>query len=331
MEDSGCIDKPSLGSGYESGLGPGSHDEPDNVPTMENHHYLLASLLVQLIGSVAIIVPATVVIATIIYQKLFCKPHYCFVFSLMVCDIIIALTFALLHSFLYVYNQFAPVKATVSCYVESFFYIAPVASGFMVVNLTIDATLAVTYPLTYKKLMTKTKVFVLCLLAWLLAASLTLPSLSNPSLDVEVVDLCLCPHTLTLHIPFLIGRFVTGVLVVVLSTYLYWSVYKAKRKFNYLTGNDSTSQSLVVKLKKNIRFSITLLLIVTVDCSLRILQPAMSVILMYFDLMEMPTGTVILVSMSWVEYIDHPVVYGLMLHDVYKSLCCKSSNSVAPS
>ena len=330
MEGSGCINRCGLeaGSEFGSGSGLGLPNETDTTVTTPEHPYLLAFLLVQLIGSIAVIVPAVVVIATIIYRKLLSKSHYSFVVGLMICDIITTLPFSLLHSALYLYSQLTATKATASCYLLSFFYIAPVASGFMVVNLTIDAALAMTYPLKYKKLMTKTKVIALSVLAWILAASLTLPSLASSSLDTEVEDLHVCPPTVAPFLPLLVGRFTTAVLVIMLSAYLYWSAYKATKKIKYLTRRDSSNQSLIVKLQKNTRLSITLLLIVTVDCILRIARPALSIIAGYVGFYETPAFLVILVGTSWAEFINHPVVYGLMLHDVYQSLCCKNGNTV---
>jgi len=325
MEGSGGIGESSgLGSAYE---GSTSQNETEFEVTVSQHHYLLAFLLVELTCSIGTTVPAIVVIVTIVYQKLLSKPHYNFVVNLMICDIVAALPFASLHSFLYLHNQFAAVKKTVSCYSLNFFYIAPVASGFMVVNLIIDAALAITYPLKYKQLMTKTKVFALSVLAWVLAACLTLPGLASSSLDMEVEDLNLCPRVITPYLPLLVGRIVTAILVIVLSAYLYWSVYKAKKKIRYLTGKGGNAQSLIVKLKKNTRLSITLMLIVTVDCILRVGRPAMSIIV-YIGVFKTPAFLVVLAGISWLEFVNHPVVYGLMLHEVYRSICCKNGNNV---
>ena len=336
MEDSGYIKCRRLGAGceFESELESGSGLELPNVTetpvATSGYPYLLALLLVQLIGSAAVTVPAVVVIATIISRKLLSKSHYGFVVSLMICDIITVLPFPLLHTASYLYSHFTSTKAMVSCYLLSFLYIAPVASGFMVVNLTIDAALAMTYPLKYRKWMTKTKVIALSVLAWVLAASLSLPSLASSSLDKEVEDLHICPPTVSPFLPLLVGRFTTAILVIVLSAYLYWSAYKTKRKIKCLTRRNSTTQSLIVKLQKNTRLSITLLLIVTVDCILRIARPAMSLTVGYMGFYESPAFLVVLAGTSWMEFINHPVVYGLMLHDVYHSLCCKNGNTVTP-
>ena len=255
-------------------------------------------MLVQLIGTVATIVPAVVVIATIVYQKLLSKSHYGFVTCLMVCDIIKALSFSLLYTPLYLYNRSTAAKATLSCHLLGIVYIAPVASGFMVVNMATDAALAITYPLKYKKMMTNTKVATLSVLAWILASSLTLPILASSSLDVQVEDLNLCPPVIIPFLPLLVGRFTTALLIIMLSTYLYWSVYKMKNRIKYLTGRDDSTRSLIVKLKKNVRLSITLLLIVTVDCFLRISCPVMSIVAGLLGLYEIPAFLVILAGMS---------------------------------
>lgn len=332
MESGDCIGSSGLGSGYECGLesgsGSGLYNETETIVTASGSHYLLAFLFVQLTGTIAITVPAVVVIATIVHQELLSRSHFGFVVSLMICDIVAALPFPLLHSSLYLHNKFTSARATVSCCVLSFFYIAPVASGFMVVNLAIDAAIAMTYPLKYKTMMTKTKVIALSALAWGLAASLTLPLLTDSSLNVEVESLNLCPPVLIPYIPMLVGRFATALLVIVLSAYLYWSAYKTKKRIKDLAGRGGSARSLVVKLKKNIRLSITLLLIVTVDCILRIGRPAMSIIGSLLGLHENLAFLVVLAAMSWAEFVNHPVVYGLMLHEVYHSLCCKNNNNI---
>jgi len=327
MESSGCVNCFGLESDCGSGSGLGQPNETEITLTPRTYPYTLMLLFVQLLGSVGVIAPAVVVIATIIYRKLLSRSHYCFVFGLMICNIVTVLPFVLLHSALYLYNIFATAKAMVSCYLLSFFYIAPVASGFMVVNLAIDATLAMTYPLKYKGIMTRNKVIALSALAWILAASLTLPSLASPLLDEEVEDLHVCSPSVTPFLPLLVGRFITALLVIVFSAYLYWAAYKVKKKLKYLTGKDTKSQSLVVKLKKNIRLSITLVLIIAVDCVLRIGRPALSITVVSLGFYENPVFLIVFAGMSWVEFINHPVVYGLMLHDVYDSVCCKSTST----
>ena len=92
MEGSGCIGYSVLGSKHE--CGSGSHNGTETTVITSQHPYAFAFLLVQLIGTVAITVPAAVVIATIVYQKLLSKSHYGFVIGLMVCDIITALSFS---------------------------------------------------------------------------------------------------------------------------------------------------------------------------------------------------------------------------------------------
>ena len=91
MEGSGCIGYSAIGSEHE--CGSGSHNGTETTVITSQHPYAFAFLLVQLIGTVAITVPAVVVIATIVYQKLLSKSHYGFVIGLMVCDIITALSF----------------------------------------------------------------------------------------------------------------------------------------------------------------------------------------------------------------------------------------------
>ena len=294
----------ALGSEHE--CGSGSHNGTETIVTTSQHPCAFAFLLVQLIGTVAITVPAVVVIATIVYQKLLSKSHYGFVIGLMVCDIITALSFSLLHTPLYLYNRSTAAKATLSCRLLGIVYITPVASGFMVVNMATDAALAMTSPLKYKKMMTKTKVAILSVLAWILASSLTLPILISSSLDVQVEDLNFCPPVIIPFLPLLVGRFTTALLIIVLSAYLYWSVYKTKNRIKYLTGRDENTRSLIVKLKKNVRLSITLLLIITVDCFLRISHPAMSIVAGILGLYEIPAFLVILAGMSWLEFVNHP-------------------------
>lgn len=206
---------------------------------------------------------------------------------------------------MYLHNRSTAAKATLSCRLLGIVYIAPVACGFMVVNMATDAAVAMTYPLKYKKMMTKTKVAILSILAWILACSLTMPILISSSLDVQVEDLNLCPPVIIPFLPLLVGRFTTALLIIVLSAYLYWSVYKTKNRIKYLTGRDESTRSLIVKLKKNVRLSITLLLIVTVDCFLRISRPAMSIVA-GMGLYEIPAFLVILAGMSWLEFVNHP-------------------------
>ena len=87
MEASGLL---SGSFGFESGLGSG-HEMVDDYPIQQQPFYfLLLSLLVKLVGAIAVVVPAMMVLGAIMYKKNLQKCHYGFVASLMVCDVISA-------------------------------------------------------------------------------------------------------------------------------------------------------------------------------------------------------------------------------------------------
>jgi len=321
MEASGLM---SGDSGIESGLGSG-HDDIQQ----QTFYFLLLSQLVKLVGAIAVVVPAVMVLGIIMYKKNLHTNHYGFVASLMVCDIISALGFSLIHIVIFISNHYFNLKLTISCSAPGYLYIAPVASGFLVVNLAIDAIMALKNPFHYKEIMTKTKMTVMIGMAWMIATGVSLPVLMFPQLDIQVEDIAMCPYILLPFLPLLASRYVTALLVVGLSIYLYWLTFQAKKNLNTLkySNNDecNTTKSLVSLVKKYTRLSIILLLIIVVDGLLRIIRPALLTIAGYLGFYNAPAFVIFASMLSWVEFINHPVVYGLMLRGVYVSVCCGRS------
>ena len=68
------------------------------------------------------------------------------------------------------------------------------------------------------------------------------------------------------------------------------------------------------KYKSLVRLSVTLLLIIIIYGVLRIIRIILIVIATYYGL--------IFSIAVWVEYVNHPVVYGLMFHEVRQGICC---------
>ena len=302
----------------------------------QNTAYMLTDSVLRLITMAAVTIPAVTVIAVIIHKKTLHKFHYWFVINLMICDIITALTINPFYIALYLIKLFSTAKLSVHCgYMFAFLYIAPISSGFMVLNLTIDAVLAITYPLKYGDLMTKNKVVIMVAIAWMLAASLTLPLIASPNLDVEVDDLSSCPYTISglLVLPFV--RIVMAIAIIGFNIYLYWRFFKARQKLKCLVEVSteecsSKTKNLKARMKKYklfARLSITLLLIMVVDGLLRVLRVISSIIAVEHDFVNDLSFMLFFSLATWAEYINHPVVYGLMLREVYQSVFCKVNNN----
>ena len=325
METSGLV---SGDSGSESGLGSG-HGMVDDYPMKQQPFYfLLLSLLVKLVGAIAVTVPAVMVLGTIMYKKNLHKYHYGFVASLMVCDIVTALGFSLIHAVVFICNHYFNLKFTISCSTPGYLYIAPVASGLLVVTLAVDAILALKNPFHYKEIMTKTKMIIMIGAAWMIAAGVSLPILMFPQLDIQVEDIVTCPYILLPFVPLLVCRYITALLVVGLSIYLYWLAFQAKKKLNtlkYRNNEDGNTKSRVSLVRKYTRLTVTLLLIIIVDGLLRMIRPALLMIAGCFGFHDVPAFIIFTSMLAWVEFINHPVVYGLMLRGVYVSICCGRS------
>lgn len=319
----------SGGFGFESGLGSGHELVDDYLIQQQPFYFLLLSLLVKLVGAITVVVLAVMVLGAIMYKRNLHKCHYGFVASLMVCDVISALGFSLSHAVIFISNHYFNLKLTMSCSAPGYLYIAPVASGLLVVNLAIDAILALKNPFYYKEIMTKTKMTAMIGAAWMIAAGVSLPVLMFPQLDIQVEDIVMCPYFLLPFLPLLVCRYITALLVVGLSIYLYWLTFLAKKKLNNLKyrndDNSNANKSLVSLVKKYTRLSITLLLIIIVDGLLRIMRPALLTIAGYLGFYNAPAFIIFISMLTWVEFINHPVVYGLMLRGVYVSVCCGES------
>ena len=294
--------------------------------------FYIVSSLISFIATFAIMIPATAVIFTIAHNRDLHKYHYWFVANLMVCDILRALGYAPLFITLNLHKVLKIAKINVSCNVAlGIIYIPPVCSGFMVINSAIDAALAITFPLDYENIMTKTKAVIMVIVAWIMAASVILPLIASPELDVKVDDLSVCPHSYSSSPLITIIRVATAVIIIGFNIYLYWSTFRAKSKLKSLVMDcsrpDNTGNSLralIKKYKSLIRLSITLLLIIVIDGVLRIIRILSIVIAAYYGFHDSSVLYVIVSITLWVEHINHPVVYGFMLREVRQAICCKN-------
>ena len=78
------------------------------------------------------------------------------------------------------------------------------------------------------------------------------------------------------------------------------------------------------------RISVTLLLIIIIDGVLRVARIMFAVMSIYWDLTG-PVYSLLFLVAIWAEYVNHPVVYGLMLREVRQSMCCfQTSNRITP-
>ena len=294
--------------------------------------FYLVSSVISIIAVLAITIPATTVIITIARKRDLHKYHYWFVANLMVCDILLALVFPPLHITLNLLKVFKVAKLMVRCNIAyGIIHIPPVCSGFMVVNSAIDATLAITFPLDYENIMTKTKAVIMVIVAWIIAASLTLPLIGNPELDVKVDNLSSCPYTFNAFIVLIVVRSLTAFAIIGFNIYLYWSTFRAKWKLKSLAmnrhSNDDTVNSLrtlIKKYKSLVRLSITLLLIIIIDGVLRILRIIFGLIAVSYGFSDSSVFQMIILVTVWIEYVNHPVVYGLMLREVRQGTCCNN-------
>ena len=299
----------------------------------QNVTFIATDFIMRLMIIAVVTIPAGMVIAVIIHKKELHKYHYWFVVNLMISNVIAALTINPVYLVLYLIKLFSTTKASINCgYAFAVLYIAPISSGFMVLNLAIDAVLAITYPLKYEALMTKTKAILMVVIAWMLAASFTLPLVANAELDVEVDDLSQCPYRISAFLVLPIVRLGMAIMIIGFNIYLYWKVFKARQKLKCLvevsTGeSSSTTKDLRVRLKKYksfVRLSVTLLLIVVVDGLLRILRIIAAIVATENDFVDNNVYRLLFNLATWIEYINHPVVYGLMLREVYQTVFCKA-------
>lgn len=310
----------------------------DLVMISSSTSFILADSVLRVLIAVAIIALAIMVIRAVIYKKDLReglhKYHYWFVANLMVCDIITAITVNPLYIALHVAKFFASDSYTVHCgYSLAVLYIAPISTGFMVVNLAIDMALAVTYPFRYMVIMNMRKAIAMVAFAWLLGATFTLPISASPVLDVEVDDLQLCPNDFTAFLALPIVRLATAVAIIALNIYLCLVTIKITVKHRRLVEvagrNTSTKKSLKKQIKKYkaaVRPCVTLLAIIVCDGILRVVRIVLAVIAINIGFIDNYAFKLIFVLATWMEFIIHPMAYGLMLRKFYHVIFCRNEN-----
>ena len=307
------------------------------ISSVYSADFTLAYSLVLLVVLFAVTVPAFIVVATIIRNKSLYKYHYWFVANLMVCDILAVFAIIPLNLTLYLVKYLEIAEVKVGCnYVFGVLFIPPVASGFMVVNLAIDAALAISYPFRYKEIMNKCKAVIMVVISWVLAASMTFPLIASPALDVEVNDLLVCPYNITVFFMLPFVRFATAIAIIGFNVYLYYVTFTIMRDCKQLLSGSGSSRKArnlkaeVKKYKSYARVSVTLLLIIIIDGVLRVARIVFAVVSVYWDLTG-PVYSLLFSVAIWAEYVNHPVVYGLMLREVRQSMCCfQTSSRISP-
>ena len=292
----------------------------------------LCHTLVLFIAILAITVPAALVIVTIIHKKELHKYHYWFVANLMLCDILTAFITTPPFIVSSLLKLLEVARLNMSCNVMlSIIYIPPICGGFMVLNSTIDAALAISYPLDYENIMSKAKAVTMVVIAWVLAGCLTLFSMmADPELDITVDDLSLCPYNVSIFLVLPIIRLLTAFAIIGFNVYLYWVTFKTEWKLKSLVMDSScpghrvhSLHDVLQKYKLFARLSVTLLLIIIFDGFLRIFRILLSIFAAYYGFSNHDLYFVLFTILIYAEYINHPVVYGLMLRQVHQTLCCK--------
>ena len=151
---------------------------------------------------------------------------------------------------------------------------------------------------------------------------------------MKVDDLAACLYEIG---PFLIVatvRLVVACSIIGINIYLYWSTFRAKGKLKSLVmdsgGRDGGVKNIHILIKKYrsiARVSLTLLLIIFVDGVLRIVRVILFIGAIYYGFTENDVYHVMFLMTTNAEYINHPVVYGLMLRGVYQVVCCKEKKN----
>ena len=203
-------------------------------------------------------------------------------------------------------------------------FIPAVTSGFMVVNLALDTALAISYPFKYKEIMNKRKAAIMVVIARVLVASLILPLTASPSpsLDVEADDVILCPYDISMFLVLPFVRFTTTVAIVGFNVYLYFVTFAitkdCKQLVSDLEAGSRKARNLKAEIKKYksfVHYSVTLLLIIIINGILRVVWIVFAVVRVYWGFLDDVYSLLFLVAI-WTEYVNHPVVYGLILHEM---------------
>ena len=169
------------------------------------------------------------------------------------------------------------------------------------------------------------------LVTWIMAASFNLPLIASPELDIKEDNLSSCPYAFSIFMVINVVRITTAFAIIGFNIYLYWSTFRAKLKLKSIVADcsrpDNTVNSLralIKKYKSLVRLSITLLLIIIIDGVLRIIRIILIVIAAYYGFTDSSVFYVIISVTIWIEHVNHPVVYGLMLREVRQGICCNN-------
>lgn len=284
--------------------------------------FYVTSTVLSLIAILVVIVSSTMVIITIAYKMDLHKCHYWFIVNLLMCDVISALTFAPLCIILYLPKFLKLVQTMIGySWIFTIFYIAPVCSGFMIVNSTIDTALAILFPLEYESIMSKTKAFIMVAAAWILSVSVTLALVGGSEYDVSGAEsLYSCTYSVSAFATLPVVKIFITFVIIGLNLYLYWSVREAKWKLKTLVLDSNSSNSkvkhirILIKKYKSITYlSIALLLIIVIDGVLRMFRLALVLMATSYGFSDHGVYLVLFLITSWADYINRPVVYGIML------------------
>ena len=166
-----------------------------------------------------------------------------------------------------------------------------------------------------------------------MSASFSLPLIVSLELDVKVSNMFLCPYNVGIYSLLAVVKMVIAITVTGFNIYLYWKVFKVKLKcLVEVSARESShrTQNLRAQLKgyiKSARFIIPLLMIIVVDGLLRIFLIIISIIADEYDFTDDPYYKQFINMALWVEYINHSVVYGFMLREIYQSAFCKCNKN----
>lgn len=286
-------------------------------------------MLMLLLGIPMVTAPALFVIYVILKNEKLQTKNNVFLINLLVSDIILVLTKLTVRGTLIIL-YLCGVDIDANCFfIGSLNLFTGLASKINFLPVVIDRLLYVALPFAYKRIVTNKVVTVTIIILWLTTACLSAATAVNATLSYQpsLGDCLIVTNQIR---AYLIIQMITVLVIIVTSIYFRYKIYKSNKFFNGLHATAAerqkaiTAGKLLEKLQKELKSTVSVLIVGGVDGLLNLLVPLIwmggQFIFTQNPLVRQAYIRMVIYLVQICQSSSHPLTYGVYTKDIREYL-----------
>ena len=286
---------------------------------------------VLFLGTPIIIIPALLVIYIIMKNKKLQTKRNFFLINLLITDIVLVFSNCLISGTLMIL-YLLDVDIEPNCTVIFMLRIIPaLANKLCFLPVIVDRLLYIAFPFDYKRIMTNKVVAITIITFWLATVCIIIPIATNLTLLYlpPIGDCINVDNSILLRLVLVGPQLVTVLAIIITSIYFRYRVVKSKKFFERTHRNAVerrkaiSAGTLLDKLRKELRPTISVLIMGGVDAMFNLLTPVIwaATRLVFTDphIRRLNTQLIILIP-QLCQSLSHSLTYGIYNKEIRKQI-----------